>query len=323
MAGVAAIEVSEQLRAAVAHLGADGERWLDALPGLVASLEADWGITRSRTLRGGNFAYVAEATTADGQPVVLKVALPPTTDGLKQELRGLQAAQGDPYVRLIEYDQARSSLLLERLGRPIGELGWPAERQMEAIVSTVARGWRPVDGDGLERGATKAEWLAEFIPRTWRKLDRPCSERSVERAIEYATERAGALDGYEPVLVHGDAHPWNVLEAPGDGPATTTEEQQFRLIDPEGLASEPAHDLGVVLRGWNDELLQKDAAAGAFARCESVSRQTGVDCDAIWRWSYIERASSGLFLLELGHRVEAQPYLDVADLLAGVTPPWA
>jgi streptomycin 6-kinase len=95
------------------------------------------------------------------------------------------------------------------------------------------------------------------------------------------------------------------------------------LIDPEGLASEPAHDLGVILRGWNEELLQADAATAAFERCESVSRQTGVDRESIWRWSYIERVSSGLFLLELGHGVQARPYLDVADLLAGVTPPWA
>jgi streptomycin 6-kinase len=95
------------------------------------------------------------------------------------------------------------------------------------------------------------------------------------------------------------------------------------LIDPEGLASEPAHDLGVVLRGWNEELLETNAATVAFNRCESVSRQTGVDREGIWRWSYIERVSSGLFLLELGHRAAAQPYLDVADLLAGVTPPWA
>ena len=319
---MADIEVSDRLRAAVAHLGATGERWLAGLPGLVASLDADWGITRGRTLTGGNFGYVAEAVTADGQPAVLKVALPRTADGLKQELRGLQVAQGDPYVGLINYDEARRSLLLERLGRPIGQLGWPTARQISVITSTVARGWRPVDGAGLESGASKARRLAKFIARTWRSLDQPCSERSIERAIDYATERARMLDGQQPVLVHGDAHPWNVLEARSDGLATGAE-GAFRLIDPEGLASEPAHDLGVILRGWNEELLAADAATVAFERYESVSRQTGVDRESIWRWSYIERVSSGLFLLELGHRAQAQPYLEVADLLAGVTTPWA
>ncbi len=34
----------------------------------------------------------------------------------------------------------------------------------------------------------------------------------------------------------------------------------FRLIDPEGLISEPAHDLGVALRDGNEELLAGDTA---------------------------------------------------------------
>jgi streptomycin 6-kinase len=288
---------------------------------LVASLEADWGITCGRMLAGGHFAYVAEAVTADGLPAVLKVALPRSADGLKQELRALQVAQGDPYVRLIQHDEGRRSMLLEQLGRPMGELGWPAARQISVITSTVARGWRPVDVDGLENGATKAQWLAEFIARTWRKLDQPCSEQSIERALDYAQERARLLAGQPTVLVHGDAHPWNVLEARSDG-SETGPGSSFRLIDPEGLASEPAHELGVVLRGWNQELLETDPAAVAFERCESVGRQTGVDREAIWQWAYVERVSSGLFLLELGHRAEAQPYLEVADLLAAVAVPW-
>jgi streptomycin 6-kinase len=319
---MATIEISAALRAAVAYFGATGERWLAGLPALVASLEADWGITCGRMLAGGHFAYVAEAVTADGQLAVLKVALPPQMKGFKQELRGLELAQGDPYVAVIKCDEARQSVLLERLGRPIGELGWPIGRQIAVITSTVARGWRPVDGDGLVSGATKAEWLADFIARTWRKLDQPCAQQSIERAIEYALERARLLAGQRRVLVHGDAHPWNVLEARNDGIATGAAES-FRLIDPEGLASEPAHDLGVVLRGWNEELLETNTAIGAFERCEFAGRRTGVDRQSIWQWSYIERVSSGLFLLELGHHAEAQHYLDVADRLAAVTSPWA
>jgi hypothetical protein len=65
--------------------------------------------------------------------------------------------------------------------------------------------------------------------------------------------------------------------------------------------AEPAHDLGVVLRGWNEDLLAAHAAAVAFQRCEAVSRRTGVDPESIWQWAYIERVSSGLFLLRLGH----------------------
>lgn len=321
---MATIEVSDELRAAATYFGEPGERWLADLPAVVAYLEAEWGISVGRTLTGGSFAYVAEAVTAEGEPAVLKVAVPRGPTEFRQELRALQLAHGDPYARLIRFDEERRSLLLERLGRQMAELGWPVDRQLAAITEIVVRGWRPVNGDGLAGGATKARRLADYIPLAWERLGKPCAERCIERAVEYARQRAGSLDGREPVLIHGDAHPWNVLEVL-EGVDKASEGQQFRLIDPEGLASEPAHDLGVILRGWNDELLDVggDVAAATFGRCTSVALRTGVDPEGTWQWSFIERVSSGLLLQELGHDADARSFLAVADHLADAKPPWA
>jgi streptomycin 6-kinase len=310
------IRVPERVNAAVAALGPAGQRWLTGLPELVASLEADWAVTCGTALEGGNAAYVAEAVTADGQPAVLKIALPPGIDGFapfEQELQALQDAGGDPYARLICHDEERRSLLLERLGRPLASLGWNSDRQIAAITATLARGWRPARSGRLPAGAAKARWLAGFITDAWRDLGEPCTERTASRAIDYAAERASRADPRYAVLVHGDAHPSNVLEVP-EG-IDHGARHAFRLIDPEGLASEPAHDLGVVLRGWNEDLLAADAAAVAFRRCEAVGRRTGVDPESIWQWSYIERVSSGLFLLSLGHQAEARLFLEAADRL--------
>lgn len=274
-------------------------------------------------LEGGNTAYVAEAVTAGGQRAVLKIALPPGIDGFapfEQELQALQDAGGDPYARLICHDEERRSMLLERLGRPLASLGWPAGRQIAAITATVARGWRPARPGRLPAGAAKARWLAGSIAEAWQDLGEPCTERAARRAIDYAAERASRADPRHAVLVHGDAHPGNVLEVPGG--TDHGARPAFRLIDPEGLASEPAHDLGVVLRGWNEDLLAAHAAAVAFQRCEAVSRRTGVDPQSIWQWSYIERVSSGLFLLRLGHQAEARPFLEAADRLGDSVTPW-
>jgi streptomycin 6-kinase len=321
---MATIEVNDELRAAAAYFGAVGDRWLHELPALVASLEAEWGISTGRTLTGGNFAYVAEVVTAEGEPAVLKVAVPRGPTEFTQELRTLQLAQGDPYAGLIRFDEERRSLLLERLGRQMADLGWPVDRQLAAITETVTRGWRPVHGDGLGDGAIKATRLAEYIPRAWESLSKPCAEQTIERAVEYARRRARWLDSQERVLIHGDAHPWNVLEMLGGGD-TPGEGQQFRLIDPEGLASEPAHDLGVILRGWNDELVEGgyDVAAATFERCASVGRRTGVDPEGTWQWSFIERVSSGLLLQELGHDADARSFLAVADRLVDARAPWS
>ncbi len=72
----------------------------------------------------------------------------------------------------------------------------------------------------------------------------------------------------------------------------------------------------------NQDLLAAHAAAAAVQRCQAVSRRTGVDPESIWQWSYIERVSSGLFLLRLGHEAEARPFLEAADRLGDSVTPW-
>lgn len=135
------MRLPESLARSVRAAGPAGERWLAVLPDLLTSLETDWSITTGAALPGGHAAYVAEAMLADGHRAVLKVALPPVMGfaPFGQELRALRVTGGDPYVTLIRFDQPRQSLLLERLGEPLGRLGWSVPRQLDALVGTVAR----------------------------------------------------------------------------------------------------------------------------------------------------------------------------------------
>lgn len=300
----------------VRALGPAGFRWLEELPDILASLANDWSIAYGRPLDGGNAAYVIEAVTVDSRPVIAKLALPAGVDGFapfEQELEALRLAGGDPYADLIRHDVSRRSLLLERLGPTLASLGWPPARQLTTVASTLARGWRPMPAGRLPTGSAKAEWLAGFVEREWSGLGRPCSQAAAEMAVSYAAERAAAFDPARAVLIHGDAHAHNVLLKPDAADGSTS----FRLIDPEGLLSEPAHDLGVVLRDGNEDLLVGDTAGMAGERCRQAARLTGVNGTAIWQWAFIERVSTGLFLFQLGHRQEARPYLAVADRLAG------
>jgi streptomycin 6-kinase len=198
----------ERLMTSVTALGPAGSRWLEDLPDILASLAADWSIAYGRPLDGGNAAYVIEAVTANGRPVIAKPALPAGVDGFapfEQELETLRLAGGDPYAELIPHDVSRRSLLLERLGPPLASLGWPPARQLTTVASTLARGWRPVPPGRLPTGAAKAEWLAGFVARKWVDLGRPCSQAAAEKAVSYAAERAAAFDPERAVLIHGDA----------------------------------------------------------------------------------------------------------------------
>jgi streptomycin 6-kinase len=311
------VEVSDDVRAKVEALGEEGERWLRSLPDLVDELAEEWGLEVGAPVgAGGSAGYLVHVVArSDGdRPAVLKLAIPDGLRGNGSFADGLAAllAAGPGMVEVLRSDVERRAVLLERLGRPLADLGLPVEEQVDVIAAALARVWQPLPvGAPFERGAAKAAALVTFIEDLWRELGQPCPRAVVDHAIAAADRRRAALEAAGPsslVFVHGDAHEANVLEDGAGG---------FKLIDPDGLASEPAHDLGVTLRGWNAEaLVTPDPAATVLGWCERAAARTGVDLAAITDWATVERVSTGLFLLQLGHEEEGGAFLRVADLLA-------
>ncbi|HEX3101382.1 MAG TPA: hypothetical protein VHQ01_06320, partial [Pyrinomonadaceae bacterium] len=53
-----------------------GEKWLDDLPTIIFELEESWSITAGKHFRNLSYNYVANAELPDGEPAVLKIALP-------------------------------------------------------------------------------------------------------------------------------------------------------------------------------------------------------------------------------------------------------
>lgn len=200
--------------------------------------------------------------------------------------------------------------MLERLGSQLAELGLPVEAQMEVICATLRAAWRPLpEGARFMTGAEKARSLGEFIEATWVELGRPCPERTVEVALRYAEERRRCFEPAQAVLAHGDAHPWNTLRVPGEGP------ERFKFVDPDGLFIERAYDLGILMREWTAELLSGDPLVLGDSRCRRLSELTGVEPGPIWQWGLIERVSTGLLCLKVGLE-EARDLLTVAGAWA-------
>lgn len=285
-------------------VAAGAERWLAALPGLVAELEADWAIAVGAPYADPTEAYVASATMADGTPAVLKLMIPRPGDHAEHEITVLRLTDGLGCARLLRSDAERGALLLERLGRPLVELGLPLRRRHEILVATAAQVWRPAPGCRLPTGADKGRWLADHIASLWEQLGRPCSARAVEHALACAARRVAAHDDERAVLVHGDVHQWNALQAG----------ERFKLVDPDGLLAEAEYDLGVIMREDPVELMAGDP----HQRSRLLARWTGLDETAIWEWGVVERVSTGL----LGTLVELQPVagqmLDAADRIAAL-----
>lgn len=294
------IQVPEVVRQKVLAVGADV--WLDDLPLLVVRLEQEWGIAVGAAYSGSTEAFVAEAICEDGTPAVLKLLVPRSGDAAENEIKVLRLTDGEGCVRLLREDAAHGALLLERLGRSLYELGLPIRRRHEILCSTATRVWRPAPDCALPTGAEKARWLADFITATWEELDHPCSERAIDHALTCAGRRLDAHRDERAVLVHGDIHQWNALEAP----------DEFKLVDPDGLLAEPEYDLGVIMREDPLDLLDGDP----HERARWLAARTGLDPTAIWEWGVVERVSTGLLCTRVALQPVGGQMLAVADRVA-------
>ena len=219
----------------------------------------------------------------------MKLLVPRDGEAARNEITVLRLADGNGCVRLLRSDESIGALLLERLGPSLHDLGLPLTERLTILAAAASRVWRPAPDAGLPTGADKGRWLVEFITETWEELDRPSSERAVDYALACAARRIAAQDDERSVLVHGDVHEWNALQA-GDG---------YKLVDPDGLLAEAEYDLGVLMREYPVELLAGDP----YDRARWLGALCGLDPVAIWEWGVIERVSTGL----LCTRVDLQP----------------
>ena len=305
------VAVPEAVRRKALARGAEGRLWLEGLGSLIRELERGWGVTVGRTLSGGSESYVAAVRTPLGGDAVVKLEMPPYAS-FASEAKTLAAADGRGYVRLLDSNEGRHAMLLERLGPSLGEAGLPVRAQIEAHCAALRRAWEVPAPEGLPSGAEKARWLSGFIAATWEELDRPCSRRVIGRALAFAESREAAHDPRAAVLVHGDAHNANALRDPEDASAPA----RYKLVDPDGLLAEPAYDLAIPMREWSGELLDGDAARLGRERCAYLSRLTGVEPRGIWEWGFVERVSTGLLSTRVGDDRTGKEMLAVAEVWA-------
>lgn len=287
--------------------GAAGEAWLAGLDRMVAGLEEQWEIAAGEALSGGTHAFVAPADGKNGERYVLKLDMPEDLGGeFSNSMAALKLADGRGYARLIACDMEKKACLVERLGKRLSEFPYPVAEQLRIICSALQESWEvPARDSGLHTGMDSVTWFRQFLQDTWEELDRPCSRRVIRQAMGYLQSREDALNPDEFVLVHGDAHANNTLQ-------DETAENRFKLIDPDGLFYEKAYDLGVLVREWIDEYREAPLRKG-MERCEYLQRLTGVPCQAIWEWGFLQTVSTAFVLLKTGQEETGRSMLEIAE----------
>jgi streptomycin 6-kinase len=302
-------DVPEKVRLnALAH-GEAGRAWLDGLGEQVAEYERRWAVRVSGTCLGGTEGFVAAARLKDGGDAILKIVIT-GADPKRQELRTLRAAGGKGYVSLIEWDEDKNVLLLERLGRQLHEFGLSDEAVIARICATLEQAWMTQQpaGPPFATGADRAGEFKGVIERLWPSLGRPCEGRTFEMALGFAERRRAAFDPARSVLAHGDAHEWNTLAVPGRA-------EEFKLVDPDGAFAERAFDLSIPMREWPNGV-PEDPLQHLRARCSLLARLTGVAPQPIWEWSLLQLVWNGLLLKEIGFERPARTEFAMADALS-------
>ena len=282
-------------------LGSEVEHYAQAL----RSVSAGWGLEAEAWLSGGVNPPPIAVRTEDGSRAVLKVQLPGAQDAA---VAVQQAAAGIGYARVLRWDASRGALLTEKLGESLWEDRNDLVGQARVIAPLLRQAWAVP----LEVGSpweSKAVGLAKIVatlgPRYGSAAPGALALAATHAEFLAASERA-------EVVCHGDPHAGNVLRR-GEG---------WALIDPDGFVGERAYDLGVVLRDACVEFLAAEAThlGGGVEFLRQGSRLLaelgGASPDRVWRWGFVERVTTGLYLHWFGHAEHGAQFLEIAETIA-------
>src|SRR4051812_619109 len=219
--------------------GAEGAVWLRALPRLARDLARQWGLTLGPVF-DLSYNYVAAARRTDGSEAVLKVGYP--HHELEREIQAVRLYAGNGMCRLLEADEARFAMLLERL-RPGERLEILARDDDDGATSIGVRVmrqlWRQVpESDGTGPFEPIANWFSRAFTRHRTEYGGPgpFPAAVLERAEALAADLLASAPS--TLLLHGDFHHYNVLSA---------ERASWLAIDPKGMTGDPGYEVGPFL----------------------------------------------------------------------------
>ncbi len=252
------------VEATIRREGEAGRAWTRELPGLIAGLTERWGCEVTGEPMHGQVAVVVPVRRRE-ERAVLKVSFP--HPGNRGEASGLRQFDGRGAVRLMDADDDRFALLLERAG-PRTLVSEPSADAAIEIAGVLARRLAVVAEPGTPSLAATAEGWAEQLDG--QVADRPgvVPADAVRRARETIAELGRDST---PTLLHGDLHAGNVL-ASGREP--------WLAIDPKGWRGTAVYDTFTVMAGSRRQLAGvRDLRASILARARRFAESAGVSTD--------------------------------------------
>ncbi|MGW2593126.1 aminoglycoside phosphotransferase family protein [Streptomyces sp. NPDC001515] len=307
------IDIPDELIATqVRYNGAAGRAFVAGLPALVEGFLGRWGLRPDGPVAWGVCALVVPVVrVGDGRRAVLKCQLvDEETAGEPVALRlwGTAGAAGGAAraVRLLEWDAATGTMLLERLDarRPLS--GVAEAREAVRVVAGLLAGLTAVrvpEGAGLRGLGAAVVRMLEVAPEVVRALADEGERRLVADCAAAVREVAG-----EPGdrLLHWDLHFGNVLAAEGGG----GDGGPWVAIDPKPLVGDPGFDLFPALTDRFD-------AGDVGWRFDVLTGALGLDRERARAWTLARVLQNACWERAEGGRRLVPAHAEVARRLLG------
>ncbi len=298
----------EFARAVVAFRGAEGEAWLRSLQGTIEACAARRSLKVGPPFLPLSYNYVAPATRADGTRLVLKVCFPDAEAVTERE--ALRLFDGRGAVRLLDSDEERGALLLERLepGTKLAELCETDDEGATSVaVSVMLRLRRPAPH--AHDFPTVARWGEGFGRHrvNFGGATGPLPARLFAEAE--ALFRDLNDSSAEPVLLHGDLHHENILAA---------RRESWLAVDPKGVVGEAAYEVGALLRNPIGRILGWPNLSRVMERrVRQLSDELGFERERVRGWGLSQAVLAAVWSCEDGMRDHAQ-WIACAEAIAAV-----
>ncbi len=246
----------------------EGEKFLSDLPSLIDEVSQSWNLTDIQPVSNLSFNFVAYAkrvsvrptsagcSTAGPEDVILKMGIP--NRELTGEMQALRLFNGEGACQLLEHDEGRGFLLLERLkpGKMLAEL--EDDDECTRIAADVMQKiWRDIpaeylaqDGQGAAGDGGLSSKSSKFIKLSdwFNGLKRirphfnggtgPFPRKILERVEASLPELFADTD---VKLMHGDFHHYNILSS----------ERGWLVIDPKGVIGPAGYEVGpLMINPW-------------------------------------------------------------------------
>ena len=281
--------------------GQDGEQLIENLPALIDEASSRWDLTNVQPVDhlSYNFVAFAKSALASAQGVVLKIGVP--RDELTSEIAALRLFNGEGACRLIDADEEKGFLLLERLNPGVMLSTMEDDEQATHIGAEVMQKiWRDIpleSGSSLPQTRQQAvglqspfiqlsDWF-DGLKRLREMFDGrtgPLDEKLVDRVEQLVKDFF--VENHKPVLMHGDFHHFNILSS----------ESGWLVIDPKGVIGPAGYEVGPFLINPWDEL--SNYRRMTKRRIDILHERLGFERERIREWGLAHAVISAWWHIE-------------------------